>query len=87
MGSAASRSGTTAPPGVNSKSGAGRKSAPEHHRVAVARSLRWADEAAQDGHLADAMAWLRVVEAIGEELPQAYRIKRHAWRLALQAAD
>jgi hypothetical protein len=87
MGSGADRNGTTAPPGVNSTPGAGRKSPTEHHRVAIARSLQWADEAAQDGNHADAMAWLRVIEAIGEELPHAYRIKQHAWRLALQAAD
>jgi hypothetical protein len=55
------------------------------HLAAVTRSLQWADEAAEHGDHADAMAWLEVVEAIGDELSAAYTVKRHAWLLALGA--
>ena len=40
--------------------------------VAVARSLQWADEAAERGDHSDALAWLHVIEAIGDELPDTY---------------
>ena len=52
------------------------------HPVAVARSLQWADEAAERGDHSDALAWLHVIEAIGDELPETYQTKRHAWLLA-----
>jgi hypothetical protein len=52
------------------------------HLVAVARSLQWADEAATRGNHSDALAWLRVIEVIGDELPETYQTKRQAWLLA-----
>jgi hypothetical protein len=52
------------------------------HPVAVARSLQWADEAAKRGEHSDALAWLHVIEAIGDELPETYQAKRQAWLLA-----
>ena len=55
------------------------------HLAAVTRSLQWADDAAEHGDHANAIAWLRAVEAIGDELSAAYRIKLHAWLLALGA--
>jgi hypothetical protein len=53
------------------------------HLAAVARSLRWADESAQRGDHLEAVTWLEMVEAIGDELPEAYEIRRDAWLLAL----
>ena len=55
------------------------------HLVAVTRSLQWADQAAEREDYADALAWLQAVEAAGNELPDGYATKRHAWRLAVGA--
>jgi hypothetical protein len=48
----------------------------ERHRAAVRRSLGWAQESADHG---DALAWIRMLEAIGEQLPPRYQAKRQAW--------
>jgi hypothetical protein len=45
----------------------------------VARTLRWADEASEPGDYFDALAWLDTVEAIGDQLPEAYETKRDSW--------
>jgi hypothetical protein len=50
------------------------------HRVAVANTLRWADEAASRSDFSDALAWLHVLDVIGDELPPEYQAKRRAWR-------
>ncbi len=55
----------------------------ERHRVAVASTLGWAQEAADRGDYADALEWLRTVVAIGEQLPPGYETQRQAWRSAL----
>jgi len=55
------------------------------HRAAVARTLRWADEAAARHDYNDAVAWAQAVEATGEQLPKAYQAKRRAWLLAMRA--
>jgi hypothetical protein len=52
----------------------------ERHRLAVARTLAWADEAAGRGEYGEALAWLETVEAVDAELPQPYVVKRAAWR-------
>jgi hypothetical protein len=51
----------------------------ERHRAAVRRSLGWAQESADRGDYADALGWIRVLEAIGERLPPGYQAKRQAW--------
>lgn len=56
----------------------------EKHRRAVRNTLGWADAAAAGGDYLDAIAWLDMLTAIGDELPIDYRIKRAAWRTALQ---
>lgn len=56
------------------------------HVIAVARSLNWADSSAARGDFADALAWLRAVEAIGDLLPDAYLTKRGLWHSALGQA-
>jgi hypothetical protein len=53
----------------------------EHVRITGCQ----ADDAAAHGDHADAIGWLRAVEAIGDELSAAYRLKLHVWLLALAA--
>jgi len=62
-----------------------RKESDSKHLAAVARSLQWADEAAEREDYADALGWLQAVEAAGDELPHGYETKRHAWQLAVGA--
>ena len=61
------------------------RSAADRHLMAVQRSLRWAQEAADRGDYADALGWIGVLEAIGERLPAGYQARRQLWR-ALSAA-
>ncbi len=49
-------------------------------------TLAWADEAAARGDHAGALAWLKTVEAIGDELPELYLSRRAKWRAVLGAA-
>ena len=55
----------------------------DRHIAAVARSLGWARESAARGDYADALAWVQVVEAIGDPIPREYETKRQAWLAAL----
>ena len=57
----------------------------DRHLAAVARSLGWARESAARGDYADALGWVRVVEAIGDAIPYEYEVKRQAWLSALAA--
>jgi hypothetical protein len=94
MSAAATPNRATAPPGLYPEPGTGHQrdrtgpawadhnNSEDNHPVAVARSLRWADEAAKRGDHSDALAWLHVIEAIGDELPETYQTKRQAWLLA-----
>ena len=84
MAAAVTPSVASAPLGVYTNPGTGRNR-DVRHLAAVTRSLQWADDAAEHGDHANAIAWLRAVEAIGDELSAAYRIKLHAWLLALGA--
>jgi hypothetical protein len=49
------------------------------HLAAVARTLQWADEAAEHGDYLDAVLWLETLEAIGDKLPGVYESRRGAW--------
>ena len=49
------------------------------HLAAVARTLQWADECADRGDLLDAIAWLGTLEAIGDEVPGVYAVRRDSW--------
>ena len=53
------------------------------HLAAVARTLQWADESAERGDHFDAIAWLETLEAIGDELPGVYEIRRDSWSAQL----
>ena len=61
----------------------------ERHRAAVRSSLRWAQESADRGDYADALGWIRVLEAIGAPIPPAYQAKRRVWddELVANCAD
>jgi hypothetical protein len=84
MGASVTTSVASARLGAYTNRGTGRNR-DVRHLAAVTRSLQWADDAAENGDHAEAIAWLRAVEAIGDELSAAYRIKLHAWLLALGA--
>src|SRR5450432_3349357 len=60
-----------------------RTSVPDRHLAAVTRSLQWAQDSADRGDYADAIAWHRAVEATGDELSPAHQTKHEAWRVAL----
>ena len=60
-------------------------SAHDRHLAAVARSLGWARESAARGDYADALGWVRVVEAIGDAIPYEIEVKRQMWLSALAA--
>jgi hypothetical protein len=53
--------------------------ATERHRLAVERSLRWAEDAAEQGDYANALSWLATIEAIDGELPAGYEARRTSW--------
>ena len=53
------------------------------HLAAVARTLQSADESAECGDLFDAIAWLEMLEAIGDKLPEVYEIRRDSWSAQL----
>lgn len=57
----------------------------DRHLAAVRRSLGWAQESAERGDYVNALGWIRMLEAIGEQLPPEYQAKHRAWRLALDA--
>lgn len=54
------------------------------HALAVAQTRRWADEAAMRGDHAEALAWLKTVEAVGERLSADDEDKRAQWGNALR---
>ncbi len=55
------------------------------HATAVKRSLAWAQESADRGDYEDALGWIEVVEAIGEQLPAGYQTRRLVWARARTA--
>jgi hypothetical protein len=60
------------------------RDADARHARAVVSSLRHADRAAERGDHADALGWLRAIEACGDSLPEEYAAKQQAWRRALR---
>jgi hypothetical protein len=56
------------------------------HLAAVARTLQWADEAAERGDYLDAVLWLETLEAIGDQLPEVYESRRGSWSARLGRA-
>lgn len=84
--------GATVPPATDPPPGTGRQARTgcasgyyaKRHRAAVAKTLQWADESADRGDVFDAIAWLSTLEAIGDDLPEAYEIRRDSWRAQLR---
>jgi hypothetical protein len=58
-------------------------SSDDRHRAAVESSLQRAREAADRGDYADAIAWVQVVQATGEEIPHQDQLQYQTWRDAL----
>jgi hypothetical protein len=58
----------------------------ERHSAAIANTLRWASDAARRGGYTEALEWLVVVEATGDELPERYQRLRAEWT-RLDTAD
>lgn len=56
-----------------------RRASTPRHEAAVQRSLRWADEAAQQGDYANALSWLATIEAVDGSLPPSYESRRLDW--------
>lgn len=54
------------------------------HAAIIARTLRWADEAAGRRDYVEALRWVEKVRSLGQTLPHDYEAKRQAW---LQAVD
>jgi hypothetical protein len=54
----------------------------DRHLAVVARTLSWADEAADRGDHHEALAWVAVIETVDGLLPASYTAKRDAWRRA-----
>ena len=97
MSAAATSIGVTAPLVSYPEPGTGRQDWPgfasgycaereAKHLAAVARTLQWADEAAERGDNFDAIAWLETLEAIGDQLPEVYESRRRAWSARLRRA-
>jgi hypothetical protein len=53
------------------------------HAAIIARTLRWADEAAGRRDYAQALHWIETVQGLGEALPSDYEAKRRGWLEAL----
>ena len=51
----------------------------DRHRAAVRSSFGWAQNSADRGDYADALGWIDVLEAIGEDIPSDYQAKRRDW--------
>lgn len=53
------------------------------HAAIIARTLRWADEAAARHDYAEAVRWVETIRSLGEELPDDYGAKRETWLRAI----
>ena len=58
---------------------------PDRHVAAVANSLQLAQESGQRGDYVDALAWVRVVEATGEQIPSEHETMRKVWLTAIES--
>jgi hypothetical protein len=56
------------------------------HAAIIARTLRWADEAAARCDYAEAVRWVETVRSLGEALPGHYEAKRRVWLRLASAA-
>jgi hypothetical protein len=49
------------------------------HAAILARTLRWADDAAARQDYAQAVHWVETVRGLGHDLPKEYETKRARW--------
>jgi non-homologous end joining protein Ku len=49
------------------------------HAAIIARTLRWADEAAARRDYVRAVHWIEAVRRLGDALPDEYEAKRETW--------
>jgi hypothetical protein len=54
------------------------------HATIIARTLRWADEAAARHDYVQAVHWVDTVRGLGDDVADEYKVKREAW---LNAAE
>jgi hypothetical protein len=54
------------------------------HAEIIARTLRWADQAAARQDYDEALRWAETVRGLGNALPDDYETKRRRWRQALE---
>lgn len=57
------------------------------HSAIIARTLRWADQAAERRDYARALHWVEMVRSLGQALPDAYAAKRRAWLRAVDRCE
>jgi hypothetical protein len=53
------------------------------HAAILARTLRWADDAAVRHDYAQAVHWIETVRGVGHDLPKEYEAKRERWLKAM----
>jgi hypothetical protein len=53
------------------------------HAAIIARTLRWADEAAARQDYREALRWVETVRNVSDALPDEYEVKRRRWMQAL----
>jgi hypothetical protein len=53
------------------------------HAAILARTLRWADDAAARHDYAQAVHWVETVRGLGHDLPAEYEAKRDMWLRAI----
>jgi len=49
------------------------------HAAIIARTLRWADEAAARHDYVEAVRWVETIRSLGQGLPDEYEAKRESW--------
>jgi hypothetical protein len=54
------------------------------HAAIIARTLRWADEAAERRDYVQAVRWVETVRGLGHGLPDEYEAKRQTWLGAMR---
>ncbi|HTP20661.1 MAG TPA: hypothetical protein VMJ65_13710 [Solirubrobacteraceae bacterium] len=54
------------------------------HAAIIARTLRWADDAADRRDYVEAVRWVETVSALGEDLADEYKRKHARWLNAIE---
>ena len=56
------------------------------HAAIIARTLRWADEAAARHDYVEAVRWVETIRRLGDEVPEEYKAKLDSWLGAIDPA-